>query len=279
MATTAENQTEETEENFQQFYEKWKTQQNQHLQELITASEHAPTNETMSTHLSNLVKSVVEHYEEYYKAKSKWAEENILLMLSPPWTSSLENAFLWIGGWRPTMAIHLLYSKSGLQLEAKFSELIQGLLTKHDLGDLSPSQLSRVDELQRKTINEEKEITEKMAKQQEKAADADTVELSHLVSEAMREGGANERNREAEENQVESTLHPKEEGFKKILDRADNLRLKTLRSIIEIFSPVQAVHFLIAAAELHLRIHEWGKAKDERQLNGGVGHPISQQQT
>lgn len=274
MASRAENRTEQqTEESFQEFYEKWKKKQSQQLQELITASEQvsssssAPANGTVSANLSALVKSVVEHYEEYYKAKSKWAEKNILLFLSPPWTSSLEDALLWVGGWRPSMAIHLLYSKSGLQFEAKFGELIQGiLLTKHDLGDLSPSQLSRVDELHRETVFEEQQITEKMAKQQEKAADGNMVELSHLVSEAMREEGKGigSRDRVAEENRVESTLSPKEEGFKKILEKADNLRVRTLKSIIEILSPMQAVHFFIAAAELHLRLHEWGKAKDEK---------------
>ncbi|KAL3504198.1 hypothetical protein ACH5RR_034039 [Cinchona calisaya] len=268
MASTAQK----TDQSFQQFYEKWKNQQNQQLQELINASQQQVSSSSPPTNLGNLVKRVIEHYEEYYKAKSKWADKNILLMLSPPWTSSLENALLWIGGWRPTMAIHLLYSKSGLQLEDKLGDLIQGIVIQHNLSDLSASQLRRVDELQRKTIYEEREITDKMAKQQERAADADVVELSHIVSEAMREdgNGTSKRNLEAEEYRVESTLRPKEEGLKKILEKADNLRLKTLRSLNEILSPIEAVHFLIAAAELHLRLHEWGKAKDDRQLNGSA---------
>lgn len=285
MATrSGSHEAQQTGANFQQFFETWKEQQNQHLQELITASEQVsssspPTDGTMAANLSNLVKRVVEHYEEYYKAKSKWADKNILQILSPPWTSSVEDALLWIGGWRPTMAVHLLYSKSSLQFESKFNDWVQGILTKHDLGDLTRSQLSLIDELQKQTINEEKEITGKMAKQQEKAADMDMVGLSHLVSEAMREEekGTRARDHEAELSQAESILNPKEKGFKEILEKADNLRLRTLRSVIEILSATQAVHFLIAAAELHLRLHEWGKAKDERQLDSGVGHPIFQQ--
>ncbi|XP_027093011.1 protein DOG1-like 4 [Coffea arabica] len=301
MATgNGNHEAQQTEENFEQFYETWKKQQNQHLQELITASEQVssptpptegitacsssspppPTDGITATNLNNLVKRVVEHYEEYYKTKSEWADKNILQILSPPWTSSLEDAFLWIGGWRPTMAIHLLYSKSSLQFESKFNDWMQGKLTKHDLGDLTESQISLIDELQKNTIIEEKEITGKMAKQQEKAAGADMVELSHLVSEALREEekGTKARDHEAEQSQAESSLSPKEKGFKKILEKADNLRLRTLKSIIDALSATQAVHFLIAAAELHLRLHEWGKARDEGQLSGGAGHPIFRQE-
>ncbi|CAN0891104.1 Protein DOG1-like 3 [Linum grandiflorum] len=135
-------------------------------------------------------------------------------MLSPSWRSSLEDAFLWIGGWRPSMAFHLLYSKSGLQLETKLHDLIRGLTTA-DLSDISAAQLRRIDELQRATIRDEKVIAEKMAKVQESVADV-----------------------------------------------ADDLRLETLRAIVDVLTPIQAVHFLIAVAELHLRLRDWGKRRD-----------------
>ncbi|XLR40971.1 hypothetical protein S83_025631 [Arachis hypogaea] len=110
-----------------------------------------------------------------------WAKHDVLAMLSPTWRSSLEDAFLWIGGWRPTMAFHLLYSKAGLQFEAKLDELLQGLRTS-DLGDLSATQLAQIDEIQKRTIAEEREITDMMATHQETVADASMVELSHAVS-------------------------------------------------------------------------------------------------
>ncbi|KAK6921941.1 Transcription factor TGA like domain [Dillenia turbinata] len=160
-------------------------------------------------------------------------------MLTPPWRSSLEDAFLWIGGWRPTMAFHLLHSKSGLQLEARLGN---AEFYNFDL-DL------RIDSLQKDTIREEEEITEKMVKQQEMVADS-MVELSHVLSELMRKRSSEDAAARLEEQErqlsVESALEPKEE-------------------VIDILSPIQAVHFLIAAAELHLRIHELGKRRDARQ--------------
>ncbi|KAJ8769180.1 hypothetical protein K2173_000955 [Erythroxylum novogranatense] len=165
----------------------------------------------------------MEHYEHYYKAKTRCSKVDVLSMLSPSWISSLESAFLWIGGWRPSMAFHLLYSKSGLQLEAKFSDMLGGFSTD-DLADLSPAQINR-----------------KMAKHQEAVADASMVDLSHAVSEMMRSIS--------------------ESGTR----RADDLRLKTLQLVVDILTPIQAAHFLIAAAELHLRAHDWGKERDARE--------------
>ncbi|KAG5029037.1 hypothetical protein JHK87_012551 [Glycine soja] len=112
-------------------------------------------------------------------------------------------AFLWIGGRRPSMAFHLLYSKFGLQFEAIFDELIRGLRT-HDLGDISASQLAQLDETQRRTILEEREVTDLMETHQESLVDAPMVELSHVVAEMIR---ANETGENKEiEDKVESTL-------------------------------------------------------------------------
>lgn len=65
---------------------------------------------------------------------------------------------------------------------------------------------------------------------------------------------------------VESTLGDKEEKLEEIFKRADDLRLRTLRNVVDILDPIQAVYFLIAAAELHLRVHDWGVKKDDGSL-------------
>ena len=155
------------------------------------------------------------------------------------------------------MAFHLLYSKSGLQFESGLADLIRGLSTG-DLGDMSHEQLCRVDELQRKTIREEREMTENMARIQETVADSKMVELSEAATEEG-DGGDDLGER------VESALKHKEEGLEEMLRKADDLRLRTLKGVLDILTPMQCVHFLIAAAELHLRLHKWGKNKDEQQ--------------
>lgn len=250
-------------ENFQEFYTKRKHEQNHQLHDLITASRTSQQPQTDSSSLSGLVDRVIAHYEKYYMIKSKWAKTDVLVLFSPPWNSPLEDAFLWVGGWRPTTAFHLLYSKSGLQFEAMFSDLVKGIEIG-DLGDLSSDQLGRIDKLQRSTIKEEREITEKVAKQQDRVADMEMVELSHDASESTRmEGESNA----IDIHRVDSTLKSREEGFQMILQSADNLRLGTIKGVVDILSPIQAVHFLIAAAELQLRLHDWGKEKEERETS------------
>ncbi|KAK6131091.1 hypothetical protein DH2020_035167 [Rehmannia glutinosa] len=248
-------------DNFQEFFISWKDEQNHYLHDLITASRASTPVALTDPSLCGLVDRAVAHYEEYYKTKTKWAKKDVLLLLSPPWNTPLEDAFLWVGGWRPTTAFHLLYSKSGLQFEANLSDLVKGVKTG-DLGDLSSDQLGLIDQLQRITIQEERKITEKVAKHQERVADMEMVELSHDLSESTRiEGESDEAGR------VDSILKPKEEGFQMILQSADDLRMRTIKAVVNILSPIQAVHFLIAAAELQLRLHDWGKEKEEKQAN------------
>ncbi|CAN1301297.1 Protein DOG1-like 3 [Linum perenne] len=255
---------------FKDFFERWLVEQEQLLQVLTSAS----AAENQPDFLQLLVDRVMEHYQKYYRAKSDWASQDVLSMLSPSWTSSLEDAFLWIGGWRPSMAYHLLCSKSGLQFTDS-SQTIQGLiqcLTSTDLAGLSTVQFRRMDELQRWTIKEEKILTEKMAKVQESVADASMVELSHTVTQMMQSGGggSDELGPSLLNDRVDMALMAKEKKMEEILQLADDLRLSTLRLIIvEILTPIQAVHFLIAIAELHLRFHDWGKQRDTRALGRG----------
>lgn len=251
--------------NFREFFDSWLVEQSNHLEELVSVlTEHEQQGQGRMRggddegSLRPVIERVIQHYEHYYTAKERWAKLDVVAMFNPSWRSSLEDAFLWIGGWRPSMAFHLLYSKSGLQVESGLQELMRGLRTG-DLGDLSPSQMERVNELQQETIQKEKEITEKQAKLQETVADSTMVELTHSATLLMREGGG-----ALDEGRIDATLAPKEAGLGRILQRADNLRLKTLKDIIGVLSPKQSVHFLIAAAELHLRLHEWGKRRDSR---------------
>lgn len=55
---------------------------------------------------------------------------------------------------------------------------------------------------------------------------------------------------ESVNKRVESILSIKEDKFKEIFGKADDLRMKTLRNVVAILNSNQAVHFLIAAAEL-----------------------------
>ncbi|XP_021734855.1 protein DOG1-like 1 [Chenopodium quinoa] len=250
-------------ESFGRVFETWLLEQQQDLEELMSAAkaytESTQSSNELTQNLRGLVAKVMCHYESYYRVKSESAKQNVFCMLTPAWRSLLEHAFLWVTGCRPSKTFHLLYTIGGLHVEYKLRELLNGSLKIADFGGLSPSQLTRVNELQMNTIKEERELTEKLASFQETVADSSMVELSRksktrerVVSESIKK-------------RVKLTLEPKDDMLAEIFGKANDLRMKTLTKVVEILSPIQAVDFLIAAAELHLRVHEWGKDKDADQ--------------
>ncbi|GJU01148.1 DOG1-like protein 3 [Tanacetum coccineum] len=234
---------------FHQFFDHWLVELGTSLEQLVSAANNHHNKSNDDSNLRQLIYESVKHYEEYYKAKADGAKGDVMAMFRPPWLTSLEDAFLWIAGWRPTTAIHLLYSKSGLQLEARLDESVPVLLTTGDLGDLSLNQINRVDELQKKTIRAERAITEKMASLQESAADTCMVDLSSTASEILRKNNDGDGEIEESVRTLNSLLESKEDKLEEVLHMADGLRMETLKSVVEILTPLQAVHFLIAAAD------------------------------
>ncbi|KAF9604283.1 hypothetical protein IFM89_004989 [Coptis chinensis] len=122
--------------NFNKFFQSWIDEEDLHLHELISVSktqaETKSSRDEQERVLRPLIDRVIQHYEDYYITKTISGKQDVLSVLSPSWTSTLEDAFLWIGGWRPSMAFHLLYSKFGLQMESKLAEIIRGLGTVNE---------------------------------------------------------------------------------------------------------------------------------------------------
>ncbi|KAJ6812554.1 putative transcription factor TGA6 [Iris pallida] len=214
-----------------------------------------------------LVDRIVGHHEYYIRAKSASARGDVLPMFSPTWTSSTENLFYWVGGYRPSLAFHVLYSKSGLQLD---SQLAKGMMpplgpdleAEGDLGDLSHSQLVRIDSLMRETIRHEREISEQEASAQESVGSTSMVAISHQVTEALLEPAAEGGGLTEPPPTMDAEMKESRVSMTKALEMADTLRLDTLKGIVKILRPLQAVHFLIAVSELILRVHEFGKRVD-----------------
>lgn len=50
-----------------------------------------------------------------------------------------------------------------------------------------------------------------------------------------------------------------------LVEDADRLRLETVKEIIEILKPVQAVQFLAAGKKLRLCMHEWSMKKEDNE--------------
>ncbi|XP_072980440.1 protein DELAY OF GERMINATION 1-like [Typha angustifolia] len=248
-------------EYFADFFEQRMSEQSRDLAALRRA---AGNSDDADGSLRHLVERVVGHYEYYYRAKAASARCDVLPMFSPTWTSSTENLFLWAGGWRPSTAFHLLYSKSGLQLEAELDQILLvnfnlsflfGILYRSKVKLLcspgpsaSSRPLNRIDQFHRRTLSREKEISEEAATVQE--------EVGKMVEIAAHVPGG------GKDAEMEGEMAGKREAMRRVLEKADELRLETIKAVVGILRPIQAVHFLIAAAELQLAVHGFGKRKD-----------------
>ncbi|XP_002524536.3 protein DOG1-like 4 [Ricinus communis] len=220
---------------FCRFYETWFDQLHRLFHQLSKAPK-PPTSEYDASHLSNLVDKLMDHYAEYYRVKSEAVERDVLAVFTAHWASSLERSLHWIAGWRPTTLFHLVYTESSILFEPRIVDILRGISTG-DLGDISPSQFRRVSELQCETVREENAITDELSEWQEGASDL--VGSSSCIN-----------------------LDEKIRRLSSIVHKADDLRLKTLRMVVELLTPQQAADFLIATAELQYGIHCWGRNQD-----------------
>ncbi|KAJ0809825.1 putative transcription factor TGA like domain-containing protein [Helianthus annuus] len=102
---------------FNGIFDCWLCELNTILEQLVTAANSNNCNDNKGDSgsvLHLLIIQSIGHYEEYYKMKSDAEKGDIISLFAPAWLTSLEDASLWIAGWRPTTVIHLLYSKSGI---------------------------------------------------------------------------------------------------------------------------------------------------------------------
>ncbi|KDP34795.1 hypothetical protein JCGZ_10575 [Jatropha curcas] len=223
---------------FGRFYETWFDQLH-HMVNQLRKTSKPPPNQDAAAHLSHFVDKLMNHYAEYYRVKSAAAERDVLSVFTAPWASSLERSLHWIAGWRPTTLFHLMYTESSILFESHIVDILRGLRTG-DLGDLSPTQ--RVSELQCETVKEENALTDQLSEWQDGASELAGSTSGTDVDEKI--------------GRLVSIVH-----------RADDLRLRTVRMIVDMLTPYQAAEFLVAVADLQFGIHIRGRNQDRLRQN------------
>nr|GMC76704.1 protein DOG1-like 3 [Ipomoea batatas] len=223
-------------------FEEWIAQQEEDLEELSRAMD----SNLGSAELFGVVDKHVRHFEEYQEHRALLAEQNGgPPFLSPSWCTTFENAFMWIGGCRPSLSIRLVYSLCGSDLDSQLQGYLQGERTG-SLADISAAQLNQINALQSKTEDMEDEP------------------LAMIVNKSKKVGESS--------SDVERALDNHAVAMGRMVVEADKLRLRTLTELVKILTPVQAAHLLLVAKKLHLSIHEWSKKRDgaaaaDRQFN------------
>lgn len=140
-----------------------------------------------------------------------------------------------------------------MQIESQLAEFLQGGKVG-SLGELSARQVPLVDELQGRTIAKERALSTQIAGLQEDMLDQPIAELA-LLSEGAKQG-------ETSRN-VDAVLDKHGAAMAAILEEADRLRMTTVREIVKILTPSQAVDFLAAGKKIRLCMQDWGRKRDE----------------
>ncbi|CAK9148124.1 unnamed protein product [Ilex paraguariensis] len=233
-------------------FREWQTQQEEYLSELLRELQLSGDGHDKDTLLRNLAEKNIKHFQEYIDKRNRLARADISPFFAPDWCTSLESSLLWIAGCRPSSFIRLIYAICGSQIESQLTQFLQGVRTGN-LGELNAAQLNLVNRLQGKVIREEEKLTSQMASLQEEIADHP---ISVIANGAVRNGG------DGGNTEVEEALDEHSRSMLRVMEEADQLRMSTLKELIGILTPVQAVDFLTASRKLHLSIHEWGLKRD-----------------
>ncbi|KAH7332031.1 hypothetical protein KP509_20G064500 [Ceratopteris richardii] len=253
-------------------------------EDLLKDLHKAVENNAEETELSRKVDGVLANYDIYYEAKQNACHQDILRTVSPEWKSPLEKAFLWLGGWRPSLAFQLVYALTGQMTEVELAEFFEGIESP-GLSSLSASQLSEISELQTSTNKQEDFLGDEMAMLQQSFADQPLLSLAqahHLVQaqEAKNDshmhdmhddGSAQQNIGDAEQSRndtnepdssndaLDSAMQEKLNHLQTIAAKADNLRLTTLKGVLNILNTFQKAQYLVAAGKLQMLVWNIGE--------------------
>ncbi|CAI8590996.1 unnamed protein product [Vicia faba] len=214
---------------FSEFYEKWILKLEEiHHQLLKVSKREMVMNEQ---ELQALVSKVTTHLKEYYTVKWSLAHEDVALFFSPTWVTPLENAYLWITGWKPSTVFCIL-----------------GKL------DMTDEQKKKVEGLRMKTKMEEEKVEGEMERQQVAMADLKMVKLAKISCRARKDDAR-------VDGLVDVALKGVFGGLEKVMKSSDCVRLKTLKGVLDVLSPIQCVQFLAAHIGMQLRLRQLGMNK------------------
>lgn len=111
-----------------------------------------------------LLQKCVSLYMATINYNSSLDDEKIYIALTGGFVTSMEASFMWIGGWRPTTALLLVYSLMGVQLEDEIRNFGYGIRdTTNTSAVLSHRQLENLTNVQKSTRNVEKKLSKKLA--------------------------------------------------------------------------------------------------------------------
>ncbi|KAK1420402.1 hypothetical protein QVD17_21962 [Tagetes erecta] len=224
-----------TEEKFSLFYDKWVCQLEEYLTFLVQDYTH---HQYDHSHYQNLIAKITTHHKNYYRVKWAAAHDDVCAFFTPVWLTPLENAYLWVTGWKPSAVF-------------RFVDTLRK--TGTGLVDLTEEQVKKIESLRVKIKMEEEKVEREMERQQVGLADRRMVELVKL---ARCVGG---RGTLSSEEGTPTTIVGGEvvallSGLERMMKMGDCVRLKTLKGLLDMMNPKQCVELLAAQSMFHVQL-------------------------
>ncbi|KNA05864.1 hypothetical protein SOVF_186210 [Spinacia oleracea] len=187
-----------------------------------------------------LIQLLLNHYSEYYDEKARVIWEDPFLLFSPPWLTSFEKSFLWVAGFKPSLAFRLL-------------EL--------SVFDLELEQLERLTVLKADVAREERTHLESLAAVQE------TTGAPPLLNLAKHYG----RLVDGEVSKFPKAVQGLCLSMSRVVQGADNLRRNTTIKLLDILNVNQSLNFLAYVAKFQLGIRTLGLGIDSKMMSQDIG--------
>ncbi|KAK7282936.1 hypothetical protein RIF29_12066 [Crotalaria pallida] len=220
-----------TAQRFQSFFEGWLIRK-QDLLDNLHGFLATPNSETKMEYQNNLIEQVLFHYQQYMEEKTEVAEADVFLVLSPTWLSAYEQALIWIGDYKPSLILRLA------------NEAVEGLTAK---------QSEVMERMMGETRRAERELWEAIATVQESVASGQILDLARNAGRVL----------DGEICHMDSAVEGIKRAFVAVLNRADELRVSTVRKVVGLLTPSQAVQFLAAVMQFQLRVRRCGLQREQ----------------
>ncbi|KAL2494661.1 transcription factor-related [Forsythia ovata] len=235
----------QVEEKFSSFFEKWMCL----LEEFCRYYLRISAENSQEVDYEVLVNKLTAHHKEYYTFKWAAAHEDVLAFFTPVWLGPVENANLWITGWKPSMAFRLIESLRRIQSPGT------------SLATMTEEQVKKIEALRLRIKMDEEKVERDFERQQVAMADRKMVELAAFERRVKKNGDSavTQVNR-----LVEMALKGLLGGLEKVMKMADCVRLKTLKGVLDTLTPLQSVDFLAAMSTVQIEMRKWGKKRDKK---------------
>ncbi|KAH7427353.1 hypothetical protein KP509_10G040500 [Ceratopteris richardii] len=196
-------------------------------------------------------KIIIDCLDAYKRHLHVATSDEALTILAGDECTLIQNAFMWMGRWRPSSAIVFVLSRMGFDsVQATKDHCEAAVACSSSSSTVKEKQLTCLRALQKEAFQAEARISDEVAAVQMLLADQDALDILH--------GRNSESDGYDDLIHLRQLLHVKLGELKVLLQKADELRLHTLTNLLTIISSRQAASCLIGAFELMFVIRSLG---------------------